>query len=80
MNAGINFQRYQAIALEPSKAVSVLKATNKNIEPDAMEYLTKSAEAYKDVKFCAPIFIKAKMAALCLDGFLITDWQDLTGW
>ena len=43
-------QRYQAIALEPSKAVSVLKATNKNIEPDAMEYLTKSAEAYKDAE------------------------------
>ena len=50
VNAGINFQRYQAIALEPSKAVSVLKATNKNIEPDAMEYLTKSAEAYKDAE------------------------------
>ena len=50
VNSGINFQKYQAIALEPSKALSVLMAINKDIEPDVIEHLTKSAEAYKDAE------------------------------
>ena len=50
VNSGINFQKYQAIALEPSKALSVLTAINKDVEPDVIEHLTKSAEAYKDAE------------------------------
>ena len=50
VNSGINFQKYQAIALEPSKALSALTAINKDVEPDVIEYLTKSAEAYKDAE------------------------------